>query len=274
MEFREGNYGGNEDMSDDFHNKRMLHLMSQMPQYDEEGYDDIIAQVDFQMSNHPNPKKARRQNIKRAIKSLRPMKRSFFDIRRLFRGKYTAFKKHQCVVDCTNCTNSDYGDLFDQYFRDPLTMKLKPFKPWSKVIPGNGFQLDGTYCPQHLMLYHNLLEWLEQEDAESDPNFFSRMAKKGVAFIPIKRQKPQETEHPLIVKYTPVFIEMQKDGIPMMHFTSPGCPNCGHGKGQNDITIPIFDNRLLQSTAPTGNTLSTMDMTEYYSVIEQMGEQK
>ena len=48
----------------------------------------------------------------------------------------------------------NYGDLFDQYHRDPYTMQVKPFRPWTGVLPGKGKQLEGTYCPQHLMLYH------------------------------------------------------------------------------------------------------------------------
>ena len=102
---------------------------------------------------------------------------------------YRRNKGHQCVCDGTNCTGADYGDLFDQYHRDPYTMQVKPFKPWTGVLPGKGKQLEGTYCPQHLMLYHNLMEWLEQEEAEADPGFFSRMAKRGIAFVPIKQTR-------------------------------------------------------------------------------------
>lgn len=115
------------------------------------------------------------------------------------------------------------------------------------------------------MLYHNLMEWLEQEEAEADPNFFQRMAKKGVAFVPIKKAD-KKPEHPLIMKYTPVFIELQKDGIPVHHYRNPVT-------GENDITMVVFDNRVLKATAPTGNTLSTMDMAKYHEVVEQMGKQ-
>lgn len=246
-------------MNNDFQQQRLAQMMSQMPQHQGQGYDDVIATVDFTLSTHPNPKKARKQNIKRAIKALKPLKRPLF-----FFG-YRRQKGHQCVVDGTNCVNGDYGDLFDQYFRDPYTLQVRPLKPWTKVIPGKGRQLEGTYCPQHLSLYHNLLEWLEQEEAESDPNFFSKMAKKGVAFVPIKKGEKKE-EHPLIVKYTPVFIEAQKDGLPIMHYRNPIT-------GQNDITMIVFDNRVLQATAPTGSTLKSMDMSQYYQVVEQMGKQ-
>ena len=60
------------------------------------------------------------------------------------------------------------------------------------------------------MLYHNLMEWMEQEEAEADPNFFQRMAKKGVAFVPIKKQINRASSS----EVHPIFIELQKDGIP------------------------------------------------------------
>jgi len=225
--------------------------MGQLPQHKGQQYDDVVATVDFALSTHPNPKKARKQNIKNAIKALTPMKRPLW-----FFG-YKRNKGHQCVVDGTSCMQADY--------RDPYTLQVAPFRPWTGVLPGKGRQLGGTYCPQHMMLYHNLMEWLEQEESEADPNFFSRMAKKGIAFVPIKRGE-KVPEHPMIVKYTPVFIEMQKDGIPMYHYRNPMT-------GENDITMVVFDNRVLQATAPTGNKLSTMDMAKYHEVVEQMGRQ-
>ena len=113
------------------------------------------------------------------------------------------------------------------------------------------------------MLYHNLMEWMEQEEAEADPNFFQRM-KKGVAFVPIRKQTRNQSIT-LITEYTPVFIELQKDGIPVHHYRNPVT-------GENDITMVVFDNRVLKATAPTGNTLSTMDMAKYHEVVEQMSK--
>jgi len=116
-----------------------------------------------------------------------------------------------------------------------------------------------------MMLYHNLIEWIEQED-EEDPGFFTKMAKKGVAFVPIIRPPPKQ-EHPLIVKWTPIFQEALKDGIQILHYRNPI-------SGQNDITMLVFDNRILAQTAPRHNTMSDMDMAEYYKVLEQMPSQR
>lgn len=241
-------------------------MMGQMPQHTGEEYDDMVATVDFSLSENPNPKKQRRENIKNAIKALKPTKRSFFSPKRYwFGGKFAYVKPFQCAVDGMNCTNCDYGDLFDQYFRDPYTMQVKAFKAWSGVLPNRGRHLDSTLCPQHMTLYHNLMGWLEQEESEANPNIFARLAKRGVAFVPIKRNKDDTEEHPLIVKWTPVFIEAQKDGIQIQHYTNPVT-------GENDITILIFDNRMLQVTAPTGTKLGSMDMAQYHQVIEEMGQ--
>ena len=227
------------------------------------GYNTVVAQVDFRLSEHPNPKKARRKNIKNAMDALRPTKRSIINPKRwLFRNRYLHTKPHECVIDGTNCLHSDYGDLFDQYFRDPITLEVEPFTPWTGVSQGRGRRLEGTYCPQHMMLYHKLMEWIEQEENEADPGFFTKMAKQGVALVPIRRQ-PKEPENPLIVKWTPIFKEAMKDGIQIVHYTNPVTK-------ENDITMLVFDNRILKNTAPTGNSLKSMDMAEYYDVIQRM----
>lgn len=113
-----------------------------------------------------------------------------------------------------------------------------------------------------MKLYDNLLEWLEVEEAEADPGFFSRMAKKGVAFVPIKKSE-KKPEHPLIVKYTQVFIEAQKDGLPILHYSNPIT-------GENDITMLVFDARVLALTMPTGTTLSTAEMQNYQNNSDQV----
>ena len=61
-----------------FQDDRILNMMQQMPQYQQGQYDEVVAQVDFELSDHPDPKKQRRQNIKRALKALKPTKRSWY----------------------------------------------------------------------------------------------------------------------------------------------------------------------------------------------------
>ena len=82
-------FAGVEDMS--FQDERLLNMMQQMPQYQQGSYDEVVAQVDFELSTHPDPKKQRRQNIKRALKALKPTKRSFFSPRRYW------FRRQVCL---------------------------------------------------------------------------------------------------------------------------------------------------------------------------------
>ncbi len=244
-------------------NREILDAMHN-PALEQGGYNDVVTQVDFRLSDHPNPRKARKKNINNAIKALKPTKRSVISPRRWFRGKFRHVKPHECVIDGIDCMTADYGDLFDEYFRDPVTLQTKAFVPTVGVLPGRGRDLKGTYCPQHMMLYHSLMEWIEEEEQE-DPGFFTKMAKKGVAFVPIMRT-PEQPEHPLIVKWTPIFQEAMRDGVQIVHYKNPVT-------NENDITMLVFDNRVLALTAPRSNTMSNMDMAEYYKIMEQMQEQ-
>ena len=52
----------------DFQQERLAQMMSQMPQHKGADYDDVVATVDFSVSDHPNPEKARKKNIKKKKK--------------------------------------------------------------------------------------------------------------------------------------------------------------------------------------------------------------
>jgi hypothetical protein len=112
-----------------------------------------------------------------------------------------------------------------------------------------------------------LQEWIEQEESENERGFFKAMKKKGVSFVPIKKS-PKKQESPLIVKWTPAFIEAQRDGLPIIHYKNPMT-------GENDITMIVFDNRLLANTMPQNTTLgSNMSVDQYYKMIEQAAQQE
>ena len=92
------------------------------------------------------------------------------------------------------------------------------------------------------------MQWIDQEAAENDKGFFKRMKKKGVSFIPVRREERVHT-HPIMQKWEQAFIEAKKDGIPIMHYRNPIT-------GENDLTILVFDNRMLQAVPERANTLS------------------
>ena len=59
-----------------YREKRLLELMNNIPQANGDvNYDAVVPVVEFNFSDHPDPDKARKQNIKNAIKALKPTKR-------------------------------------------------------------------------------------------------------------------------------------------------------------------------------------------------------
>ena len=241
---------------------RMSALMSQLPQNRGLDWDAVMPVIEFTFSTHADPVKARKQNIKKAMKTLKPTKRitGFF-------GYKFANAPFRCVITGVDCRNMDYGDLFNQYFRDPNMLQARPFRPWTGVIEGKGRQLNGTYCPQAMQLYHLLQEWLEQEEQENESGFFKAMKKKESSLFQ-SRKGPKKEESPLIVKWTPAFIEAQRDGLPIIHYKNPIT-------GENDITMIVFDNRLLANTMPQNTTLgSNMSVDKYYQMVEKAAKEE
>ena len=243
-------------MSDmNYREKRLLELMNNTPQQVKNAseYDAVVPVVEFDFSDHSDPDKARKKNIKGAIKALKPTTRwyslpgtgllPFFG--NGLRYRYT--QKQQCAIDGSDCRHQDYGDLWEEYMTDGRG-NITPVRPWAGVLYGRGAQLPSTLCPQHLQLYHLLLQWIQQEEHSHDKGFFKRMKKKGVAFVPVVKKKNTTPEHPLIEKWTPVFEEAEKDGIEVIHRKDPIT-------GENDITMLIFDNRVLKTKKARGTSL-------------------
>ena len=88
-----------------YQEERMKELFGSLPQNRNMDWDSVAPVIDFEFSRHADPVRARRKNIKRAVKTLKPVKRSigFFG--------YKHNKPYQCVVTGVDCRNQDYGDL-------------------------------------------------------------------------------------------------------------------------------------------------------------------
>ena len=231
-----------------YREQRMLEIMSNMPQNKAEQYNAVVPVVEFNFSDHPDPDKARKKNIKNGIKALKPTKTWYtlpgtglLPFIGSARFKYSSPQKpYVCVIDGCDCRPLDYGDLWDEYHVNQYG-QVAPYRPWTGVIAGRGYQLNGTYCPQHMQLYHLLQEWVQQEES-NDKGFFKSMKKKGIAFIPVVKSENKENLPPLIQKWNPVFAEAAKDpGITIAHYKNPET-------GENDITTIVFDNRILKTT--------------------------
>ena len=97
-----------------------------------------------------------------------------------------------------------------------------------------------------MQLYHLLMQWIDQKAAENDKGFFKRMKRKGChSYLFVVRK----TDDPLMMKWEQAFIEAQKDGLPILHYRNPIT-------GENDLTMIVFDNRLLNIQSERANTLS------------------
>ena len=218
-----------------------------------------VPQVNFYPSQHPNPKKARRKDIKQAYRLLKGTKRSILSPRRwLFGGKYRYnTNTMRCVIDGCDVEHllrmagniyeqiidEDTGQsLWDIYFKNPVTGEAEAFVARENVTSGR--KLRGTYCPEHLHLYHLLCKWEKEEEAEQEASGGTLKAKlkKGVSIVavPVSSIKKQDNTPPILAKYEQFFAMLKQDNIPVTHFTNTAT-------GMNDLVMIVFDMRQFQT---------------------------
>jgi len=221
-----------------------------------------VPKVNFYPSRHPDPRKARKQDIKQARKLLTPTKRSLFNPLRWVWGRKYRYNRQSnlCVIDGCDCeelikydnlyakiTDEESGkSLWEMYWQNPVSGTPEPFVAREQVT--NGRKMKGTYCPEHLHLYHLLCKW--ESEADKDHNKtktgMREMVKKGVSTVavPISIVKKKDNTPELLKKYEPFFMQLEKDsktynGINLLHYKNPET-------GINDVTMIVFDLRLFQ----------------------------
>jgi len=194
-----------------------------------------IPKVNFYPSNHKNPQKARRADIRQAYKLLAPTKRSIFSPRRYwFGGKYAFVgDATRCCVDGCDIDellraagnvyemikdeDSD-TTLFEEYFKDPVTGAPQAFQAREKVTGGR--ILRATYCPEHLHLYHLLTKWEKAEQKEESGSTSSLKTKlnKGVSMVtvPVTGLAMRDNTPPQLASYEPFFNMLKQDNIPVI----------------------------------------------------------
>ena len=137
--------------------------------------------------------------------------------------------------------------LWDLYWRNPVTQTPEPFVAREQVT--NGRKMKGTYCPEHLHLYHLLCKWEAEADKDhhKTKTGLKEMMKKGVSTVavPISIVKKKDNTPELLKKYEPFFMQLEKDSI-------------------NDVTMIVFDLRLFQKEM--GNMSPTLS-----DAISQLG---
>lgn len=221
-----------------------------------------VPKVNFYPSRHPDPRKARRKDIKQAYKLLQPAKRSIFNPMRFLFGRKYRYAKDTgtCVVDGCNCANLIQHDnlymricdeetgrsLWEMYWQNPVTGQPEAFIAQDKVTSGR--KLKGTYCPEHMHLYHLLVKWEAEEDKQNEmnPSRLRDKVKRGVSIVtvPISSVKKDDPTPAMLQKYEPFFAELERDagktkGINVLHYANPVT-------GQNDVTMVVFDLRIFQ----------------------------
>jgi len=221
-----------------------------------------VPKVNFYPSRHPDPRKARKQDIKQARKLLTPTKRAWYNPLRWVWGRKYRYNRQSnlCVIDGCDCeelikydnlyakiTDEESGkSLWEMYWQNPVTGTPEPFVAREQVT--NGRKMKGTYCPEHLHLYHLLCKW--EAEADKDHNKtktgMREMVKKGVSTVavPISIVRKKDNTPELLKKYEPFFMQLEKDsktynGINLLHYKNPET-------GINDVTMIVFDLRLFQ----------------------------
>tara|TARA_R100001015_G_C4622152_1_gene179526 strand:+ start:500 stop:1480 length:981 start_codon:yes stop_codon:yes gene_type:complete len=221
-----------------------------------------VPKVNFYPSRHPDPRKARKQDIKQARRLLTPTKRPWYNPLRWIWGLKYRYNRQSnlCVIDGCDCEelikyDNLYAKICDEengkslwelYWQNPVTGAPEAFVAREQVT--NGRLMKGTYCPEHLHLYHLLCKW--ESEADKDHNKtrmgMKEMVKKGVSTVavPISIIKKKDNTPEMLKKYEPFFVELEKDskrhsGISLLHYKNPE-------SGINDVTMIVFDLRLFQ----------------------------
>ena len=144
-------------------------------------------------------------------------------------------------------TDDDSGrSLWEMYWQNPVTGEPEAFVAMERVTSGR--KMRGTYCPEHMHLFHLLCKWETEEDRirESNPRRLRDRVKQGVSIVtvPITAVTKKDPTPTMLKKYEPFFAELEKDarktkGIHVNHYNNPLT-------GQNDITTVSFDLRIFQ----------------------------
>ena len=221
-----------------------------------------VPKVNFYPSRHTDPRKARKQDIKQARRLLTPTKRGFFNPLRWIWGRKYRYNRqvNLCVIDGCDCEELIKYDnlyakicdeetgksLWESYWNNPVTGTPEAFVAREQVT--NGRKMKGTYCPEHLHLYHLLCKWESENDKDHNKTKtgLKEMMKKGVSTVavPISIIKKKDNTPELLKKYEPFFVELERDsksqaGINLLHYKNPET-------GINDVTMIISDLRLFQ----------------------------
>jgi hypothetical protein len=217
--------------------------------------DALIPTVELKLvTNAKNPRKARKKNIKKLRKALRPPNYNL-GLFKIYR--YNA--AHECAccgVDVRRFLEGDnaYNHIVDErtnlsladiYWFDEDTGQAR--KPHARTHGDHGDEMNSTLCPAHLHIYHTLRCLVEEHIMAEEG--FGKAVSKGTKFLKIpgfsgsSTAKNRSTPESLS-KYAPFFQMIQKDsqyskGVTLTQHANPVT-------GVADLVTVTFDMRAMQ----------------------------
>tara|TARA_R110001592_G_scaffold112334_6_gene310530 strand:+ start:5253 stop:6206 length:954 start_codon:yes stop_codon:yes gene_type:complete len=221
----------------------------------------VIPTVELKLKSNPkNPRKARKKNIKILRKALRPPNYNL-GLFKIYR--YNA--PHECAccgVDVRRFLEGDNAyahiedektglSLADTYWFNEDTGKA--IKPHARTHADHGDEMNSTYCPAHLHIYHTLKSLLDEQEFAED-GFTSRKVSKGTKFMKVTgmgaltkgfKSAENRSTPESILKYESFFKMIHADaehgkGIKIMQYENPI-------SGIVDFVTVSFDLRILQT---------------------------
>ena len=218
------------------------------------GEEQMIPTVEIHLkTNHKNPQKARKKNIKMLRKALRPPNYNLglfkvyrynaahecaccgVDVRRFLEGD----NAYTHIVD--ERTNLSLSDIY--WFNEDTGNANKPH---ARTHGDHGDEMNSTLCPAHLHIYHTLRCLLEESEMASEG--FGKKVSKGTRFLRVpgltgKSARNRSTPESLM-KYEPFFDMVQKDAQYSKGVTMTQHPNPLTGVA--DLVTVTFDLRAMQ----------------------------
>ena len=152
------------------------------------------------------------------------------------------------------CDEDTGRSLWEMYWQNPVTGQPEAFIAQDNITSGR--KMRGTYCPEHLHLFHLLKKWETEEDKhrEMNPNRLKDKVKRGVSIVtvPVSSVRKKDPQPEMLKKYEPFFAELERDagktkGISILHYKNPQTQ-------VNDVTMIVFDLRIFQQELTALNT--------------------
>ena len=221
------------------------------------GENEVVPTVEVDLvQDAKNPKRARKKNLKKLRKALKPPS-YLLGLWRIYRYNGT-FECACCGVDVRRFLegDNDYAQIVDYdvglsladlYWYDEETGNSTI--PHARTRGDHGDEMNSTLCPAHLHIYHTLKKLVQEDELAEDG---LRPVSKGTKFLKVPGmatlmgggQAQNRSTTQSLVKYEPFFKMLRQDaehkkGIVLQQYPNPIT-------GVADLVTVTFDLRALQ----------------------------